>query len=302
MTNGYIILGDKGMFSTNVALRQPTLRQTSSPLYPGELLPLPSPVLLTRPVRYRPGTVMARLTRILSIRTTRVVALVLLILLCLINRHMPVDLKGAPTDFSSLPDLSNRSSSTQLPRQLVRQLQGSSGLDIDDRYIFVRELGSGCEGTVRLYRDTSTGRPVAIKVFQSKYRNPLPAHISEALEAESVKYWPAEIPATILLGESALGMNDSGLIADHEIEPSSVDVLPALDYFLIRGSTRLPPALVWHLVTPYLGKGTFIDLSKRLAADSRSFTDLDLSLRPKLHRLLGSLARMHRIGVVCKTW
>ncbi|KAI4183608.1 MAG: hypothetical protein LQ346_006281 [Caloplaca aetnensis] len=207
---------------------------------------------------------------------------------------MPVDLKGAPTDFSSLPDLSNRSSSTQLPRQLVRQLQGSSGLDIDDRYIFVRELGSGCEGTVRLYRDTSTGRPVAIKVFQSKYRNPLPAHISEALEAESVKYWPAEIPATILLGESALGMNDSGLIADHEIEPSSVDVLPALDYFLIRGSTRLPPALgnVRELRHPYLATSkwhrdgqwadcqandvrrallSYLNLIRRAAVDSEAF-------------------------------
>lgn len=242
---------------------------------------------------------MIRLTRLLSTRSSRVFVLALLILLCLINRPARVDLKGAPTDFSSLSNFSDWPSSAQLPRQLVRQLQGSSGLEIDYRYIFVRELGSGCEGTVRLYRDTSTGSPVAIKAFQSKYRNPLPARLSEALKAEDVNYWPTEIPATILLGGSTLGRDDSGLISNHGLESSSVDMLPALDYFLIQGSTG---PLIWHLVTPYLGKGTLVNLSKRLAAENRTFTDLDLFLRPTLHRLLGSIARMHRIGVVCRAW
>ncbi|KAL8917057.1 MAG: hypothetical protein Q9208_008173 [Pyrenodesmia sp. 3 TL-2023] len=240
---------------------------------------------------------MIRLIRLLSTRSSRVFILALLILIFLINRPVRVDLKGAPTDFSGLSDFSNWPSAAQLPRRLVRHLRGSSGLDIDDRYLFVRELGSGCEGTVRLYRDTSSGSPVAIKSFQSKYRNPLPARVTEALEAEDVTYWPTEIPATILLGGSTLGRNDSGLISKHEFESSNVDILPALDYFLIRGSTRPLDPLIWHLVTPYLGKGTFIDLSKRLAAENRTFAHLDLSLRPSLHRFLGSLARMHRIGM-----
>ncbi|KAL8748294.1 MAG: hypothetical protein Q9184_007421, partial [Pyrenodesmia sp. 2 TL-2023] len=178
---------------------------------------------------------MIRLARSLSTRFSRVLVLALLILLFLINRPVQVDLKGAPTDFSSLSNFSNWPSSAQLPRQFVRHPQGSSGLDIDDRYVFVRELGSGCEGTVRLYRDTSTGNPVAIKAFQSKYRNPLPPRLSEALEARNVNYWPTEIPATILLGGSTLGRDDSGLISKNELELSSLDMIPALDYFLMRG-------------------------------------------------------------------
>ncbi|KAI4097979.1 MAG: hypothetical protein LQ339_006640 [Xanthoria mediterranea] len=186
---------------------------------------------------------------------------------------------------------------TQLPQQLVRQLRGSSGVDIDQRYLFVRRLGGGREGAVSLYHDTSTDGLVAIKRFQSVYRNPVPEPIREALEAEDVNYWPAEIPATILLGGLAMRPDTTGPLPKRGLEPSTSDVLPALDYFLVRGSSWSPASLTWHLATPYLGKGTLMHLANNLATKNWTFGNLDQSLRPALHRLLGSLARLHRMGV-----
>lgn len=243
---------------------------------------------------------MARLVRLLSIRATRVFILILLIIFCFIYRPVRVDLKAAPTDFSSLPDIPDWPSYARLPRPLVRKLHGSSGLDIGGRYLFIRKLGGGREGSVRLYGDTSTGGLVAIKRFQSVYRNPVPAPILEALKAEDVIYWPAEIQATILLGGLTLGTDASGFLSKRGLGPSSLDMLPALDYFLVRGSTWTSPSLTWHLATPYLGKGTLTDLAKSLKAESRTSSDLDHSLRPSLQRLLLSIERIHRTGIVSK--
>ncbi|KAL9030146.1 MAG: hypothetical protein Q9196_001699 [Gyalolechia fulgens] len=245
---------------------------------------------------------MARPLRLPSTRVARMLILPLLILLCLVIRPLCIDPKGAPTDFSNLPDLAKWPSSALLPARLVRQRQGSSGLDVDDRYLFVRKLGSGREGTVRLYRDTSTGDLVAIKAFHSKYRNPVPAPVFEALEAENVNYWPTEIPATILLGGSTLGNDDTSVVPKCGPEPWDLDMPPALDYFLVRGSRRPSSPLTWHLATPYLDKGTLTDLAKSLEVENQTFNDLDVSLRPTLHRLLGSLARMHRLGFVRRAW
>ncbi|KAI4090446.1 MAG: hypothetical protein LQ344_004752 [Seirophora lacunosa] len=245
---------------------------------------------------------MARLTRLLNTRFARMVILVVVMLLCLINRPTRIDPKAAPTDFSTLPDFSEWPSDTQLPPQLVRQYRGSSGLDIDDRYFFVRVLGSGREGTVSLYQDMNTGDPVAIKAFHTKYRNPVPARLLEALKAEDVNHWPTEIPATLLLGGSTLWSDDRGSFPKRGLGVSSLDMLPALDYFLVRESPRHPASLTWHLATPYLGRGTLTDLAMSLEVDNQTPNDLDLSLRPNLHRLLGSLARMHRTGVVREAW
>ncbi|KAL9012407.1 MAG: hypothetical protein Q9173_002830 [Seirophora scorigena] len=225
------------------------------------------------------------------------VILVVVMLFCLINQPMCIDPKAAPTDFSSLPDFSEWPSDTQLPRQLVRQYRGFSGLDIDDRYFFIRVLGSGREGTVSLYQDMNTGASVAIKAFHTKYRNPVPARILEALKAEDVNHWPTEIPATLLLAGSTLWNDDRSSFPERGHEVSSLDMLPALDYFLVRESPRHPASLTWHLATPYLGRGTLTDLAMSLEVENQTPNDLDLALRPNLHRLLGSLARMHGIGV-----
>ncbi|KAI4174050.1 MAG: hypothetical protein LQ343_002614 [Gyalolechia ehrenbergii] len=237
---------------------------------------------------------MARLIRLLNTRATRTIILAFLILLCLLTKPVCVDPKGAPTDFSCLPDFSEWPSNIQLPRQLVRRQQGSSALDIDDRYLFVRELGSGREGIVRLYWDTSTGDSVAIKAFHSKYRNPVPARVFEALKAENVHYWPTEIQATILLGVSTLRNDDTGSSPKCGVETWSLDMLLALDYFLVHG-TPLPSATI-------LAKGRLPIWQKSLEVENQTFNDLDLSLRPTLHRFLGSLARMHKIGLVRKAW
>ena len=244
--------------------------------------------------------IMVRLMRCLSTRATRVFILTSLILLFFLNKPVYVSLKGAPTDFSSLLDVSAWPPRTQLPQQLVRQLRGSSGLDIDQRYLFVRRLGGGREGAVSLYHDTSTDGLVAIKRFQSVYRNPVPEPIHEALEAEDVNYWPAEIPATILLGGLAMSPDTTGSRPKRGFESSTSDVLPALDYFLVREKSWSAASLTWHLATPYLSKGTLTHLANNLETKNLTSGNLDQLLRPGFHRLLGSLARLHRMGVVCK--
>ncbi|KAL8845872.1 MAG: hypothetical protein Q9221_008991 [Calogaya cf. arnoldii] len=127
---------------------------------------------------------MVRLTRWLGARATRTIIFAFFIVLFILNKPVYVSLKGAPTDFSSLFDVSDWPANVQLPEQLVRQLQGSSGLDIDGRYLFVQQLGGRREGAVNLYQDTSTGNLVAIKQFHTLYRNPLPEPIHQALSAE----------------------------------------------------------------------------------------------------------------------
>lgn len=93
-----------------------------------------------------------------------------------------------------------------------------------------------------------------------------------------------------------------GSLPKRGLESSISDVLPALDYFLVRGNSWSSASLTWHLATPYLGKGTLTHLANNLETKNMTFGNLDQSLRPALHRLLGSLARLHRMGLVCKAW
>ncbi|KAI4284393.1 MAG: hypothetical protein L6R38_001446 [Xanthoria sp. 2 TBL-2021] len=217
---------------------------------------------------------MVRLIRWLGTRATRMIILALLIVLFLLKKPVCVNLKGAPTDFSGLFDVSNWPPHAQLPQQLIQQLQGSSGLDINERYLFVRQLGGGREGAVSLYHDTSNGGLVAIKRFQTMYRNPVPEPIHKVLEAEEVSYWPAEIPATILLGGLALRPDETAPLSKRRLEPSHSDMLPALDCFLVHESSSSSTSSTWHLATPYLGKGTLTeekpDFQRLLEASSSS--------------------------------
>ncbi|KAL8661409.1 MAG: hypothetical protein Q9168_008389 [Polycauliona sp. 1 TL-2023] len=210
---------------------------------------------------------------------------------------MCADLKGAPTDFSGLLEHLERASEPQIPRKLIRRYRGPSALDIDDRYAFVRRLGGGREGAVNLYEDSNTGDLVAIKRFQSVYRNPLPPSLLKALEVEKVYYWPAEIQATILLGGSSQRTHEAGLISERGLESSDCDMLPALDYFLIREGSWSSTSFTWHLVTPFLGKGTLTHLAQNLEASNQTSCNLDHAFRPSLHRLVESLARLHKLSV-----
>ena len=50
------------------------------------------------------------------------------------------------------------------------------------------------------------------------------------------------------------------------------------------------------------GEGTLSDLGERLHVKSQNFQELDIALQPYFRRLLGSLASIHKMGFVDKSW
>ncbi|KAL8832752.1 MAG: hypothetical protein Q9191_000089 [Dirinaria sp. TL-2023a] len=239
-------------------------------------------------------------------RTSKIVLFISFVsLLQCIIPQAPRGLKKAPTDFSNLTGPTTWSSLYALPKQTFRDWTGSFRRDIDERYFFVRELGSGAEGNVKLYNDTYINRAVAIKAFHSHQRNTLPKQLAQLVQSSLVSSWPVEIPATILLAGSRLEFYDENLFSKHRPLGARLNTVPALDYFLIpTGSLRSSP-WEWQLVTPYLGsgsgdgQGTLTDLAEHLNREHRRSVELDGTLRPGLHRLLGSLARLHKKGFAC---
>ncbi|KAL9032569.1 MAG: hypothetical protein Q9180_006428, partial [Flavoplaca navasiana] len=240
---------------------------------------------------------MVRPPRWLAARATRIFILTSVLFLFFLHQPTCIDLKAAPTNFSSLFQVSDWPPDALIPQHLIRQQGGSSGLDIDDRYLFVRYLGNGREGAVSLYQDSSTGELVAVKRFQSVYRNPVPAPILQALGDEEVNSWPAEIQATILLGGFEPRSDEPNLTSKRDLERSDLDILPALDYFLVRDNNCCSKPLTWHLVTPYLSKGTLTHLARTLETRNQTFSAVDDSFRPAFHRLLESLSQLHKLGV-----
>ncbi|KAL8955444.1 MAG: hypothetical protein Q9183_006642 [Haloplaca sp. 2 TL-2023] len=246
---------------------------------------------------------MVRHPRWLGARATRILVLVFVIFLFFLYQPTCIDptcnsLKSEPTNFSSLLEVSDWPPDALIPQHLVRQQGGSSGLDIDDRYVFIRYLGNGREGAVSIYQDTSTDELVAIKRFQSAYRNPVPAPILNALGDKDVGYWPAEIQATLLLGGFQSNRSDEpGVIPQRALEDLDLSMLPALDYFLVRGTDCCTKPLTWHLVTPYLGKGTLTHLAKSLQKSNQTTAAVDDAFRPAFTRLLSALSRLHKLGV-----
>ncbi|KAL8840421.1 MAG: hypothetical protein Q9176_003919 [Flavoplaca citrina] len=235
---------------------------------------------------------MVRPPRWLGARATRIFILTFVIFLFVLHQPTCIDLKGAPTNFSTLFEVSDWPPDALIPQHLIRHQGGSSGLDIDDRYLFVRYLGNGREGAVSLYQDSRTGELVAMKQFQTVYRNPVPAPIRQALGDEEVNSWPAEIQATILLGGFEPRGDESSLSSERDL-----DILPALDYFLVRDDNCCSKPLTWHLVTPYLSKGTLSHLARTLEKRNQTSSALDESYRPNFHRLLQSLSRLHKLGI-----
>ena len=221
----------------------------------------------------------------------------LLALLFLPFPPTPLDLKITPTDFWISTEQPNWSSPRILPRDLLRSWTGSSRLDIDAQYMFIRELGSGREGTVRLYSDTHSGRAVAIKTFHSQLRNRLPGPLLKAIQPETLTDWPTEIPATLFFSNLRLETHDEKLFSKHQHSDQRLDTVPALDYFLVhdQASRWYPPK--WQLVTPYLGladgEGTLSDFAERLKKERKPSQEFDTAFMPGLYRLLKSLARMH---------
>jgi len=250
------------------------------------------------------------MTRCHSLLRRRAVRLSLFIILLFVTLVLvvpaPLDLKKTATDFSNAASSSDWSSPLILPERIFRSWTGPSKLDIDKRYIFARELGHGREGTVRLYNDTRTGRAVAVKTFHSQPRNRLPERLIGAIQEVSLITWPAEIPATLIFGNSRLETHDEQLFSKHRLSNHRLDIVPALDYFTISRQGKRWNQSEWQLVLPYLGpdlghssKGTLSDFALYLKKERRTPGQLDIALRPGLYRVLGTLGLMHAKNLVC---
>lgn len=249
---------------------------------------------------------MKRCSSLLCRRVVRFFLFIILLLVALVLVvPAPLDLKKTATDFSRAASPSDWSSPLILPERVSRSWTGHLQLDIDERYLFGRELGSGREGTVRLYNDTRTGRAVAVKTFHSQLRNRLPESLIEAVQGVSLTSWPAEIPATLFLGNSRLETHDEQLFSKHRLSTYRLDIVPALDYFTISNQGKQWKQSDWQLVLPYLGpdightKGTLSDFALQLQKEHMSPAQLDTALRPSLYRVLDTLGRMHDKNLVC---
>lgn len=75
-------------------------------------------------------------------------------------------LKILPTDFAGLEHKS--ASALWLPEQPVRHVNGTN---IGDRYVFMRHLGTGNEGSASLYVDVRTGEVVVVKTWTGPLKN-----------------------------------------------------------------------------------------------------------------------------------
>lgn len=153
----------------------------------------------------------------------------------------------------------------------------SLGGKIDERYLYVKGLGSGQEGKADLYIDQQDGSTVVVKIFSSIARNWLPTSISRGY-ANYTTTWPAEIEASLLLGS-------------HDGSSGYVSVM---DYFIL----QTPSGWSWALVTPFMARGTLA----QLAADEhdssiRDTTDeLDATYRHNFEAMLSQLRTLHRAG------
>ncbi|KAF2461775.1 kinase-like domain-containing protein, partial [Lineolata rhizophorae] len=165
---------------------------------------------------------------------------------------------------------------------------------IDDRYVFRKELGSGCEGTASIYTDQTTGEEVVVKTFFGTGRNAVPDAVGEVF-AWRQSMWPAEIPALLLLSGFG-GKNWTAKV--HESGSHGSGYVPILDYFLVtRNERNESVAPQWHLVMPLVQRGTLQSLAGRVRAENpQPPHELDLSLRPTLRRLLRTLADLHARG------
>lgn len=87
-------------------------------------------------------------------------------------------LKILPTDFEALTQ--KATGDLWLPQQPVRHVNGTN---IDDRYVFMRHLGTGNEGSASQYVDISTGEVVVVKTWTGplkNIRNHLPGTLAPA--------------------------------------------------------------------------------------------------------------------------
>lgn len=158
---------------------------------------------------------------------------------------------------------------------------------IDDRYLFMKQLGEGMEGKAAVYTDTATGEQVVVKTYTAPARDPLPSELELAF-AELTTTWPSEIEAETFLN-TLLPANETGYVH-------------MLDYFILRSpsldsSTSTPTPWSWAMVTPLMTSGTLQNLATSRNLPTHSPAKLDQLFRPALNALLTSLLLLHEAGI-----
>ena len=186
-------------------------------------------------------------------------------------------LKILPTDFA---DLTPSPEALWPPKDAVLH---SNGTDIGDRYIFLRHLGTGNEGSASLYTDVATRSIVVVKTWLGplkNIRNFLPLHLQPTF-ADFTTKWPTEIEAGLLLGSSK------------DLNMSEQAYVPVLDYFVLQGDDE---KWQWAMATPFIEGGTLSDLAESSRVQARTPQKLDRIFRPMLNSLLEKLGDLHEAG------
>lgn len=211
-------------------------------------------------------------------------AVLLVVLIGGVTRHVMDEqdfaLKQYASDFSTL--INAQPQALWHPQRPVRIQNGSH---IDERYVFMRQLGKGNEGTAALYVDTTDGEVVVVKTFQSRLkngksilRNDLPDALTGDFEGYGPK-WPTDIEASLLFG-SRTGINGSAFV-------------PVRDYFILQNDRS---TWQWALVTPFIEGGTLETLADSTKVHERTPQKLDTIFRPVLDVVLSNLGSLHASG------
>lgn len=185
-------------------------------------------------------------------------------------------LKILPTDFEALAQRTPDALWT--PQQAIRHLNGTG---IGDRYVLMRHLGTGNEGSASLYVEVPTGEVVVVKTFTGPLKN-IRNHVPDSLSIEFEDYidkWPSEIEASLLLQSFNHG-NDTAYVS-------------VKDYFILdRGTGQWN----WAMVTPFIEGGTLLTLAEATKVHERTPQKLDKIFRPAFNSLLDKLGELHEAG------
>jgi serine/threonine protein kinase len=156
-------------------------------------------------------------------------------------------------------------------------IRHDTGTRIDDKYTYLRHLGSGQEGFVDLYIDESSGEAVVVKQMVTMARNPIPAKLLGDF-IETTTTWPTEIEAGLLL-------------ADNEGEQPYVRIL---DYFILRSAGGWS----WAMVAPLMTEGTLVSLAEKERSQSgKTIHEIDSTYRSVFEDLLKGLQPLHTTGL-----
>ncbi|KAK3718829.1 hypothetical protein LTR37_004745 [Vermiconidia calcicola] len=183
-------------------------------------------------------------------------------------------LKQTPSDFTALAQA--QPEALWHTSQPVRQRNGTH---IGDRYVYMRQLGQGREGSAALYLDLTQREVVVVKTYFGTTRNPIPQALAGDFEDFSWK-WQAEIEASMLLGSWKNG-NETAYV-------------PLRDYFIL--DSEEDSQWHWAIVTPFVEAGTLENLATATKIHERTPQKLDKIFRPVFDKVLENLQGLHAAG------